>query len=393
MRKFLSILIILTLPILVFLSDYNLNLSNGDYLWINGLTDNIIGHIPGMYEQNNELFFRADNSVSEYSFDIGLNKWKIGISKNTNDSTVLFYDISTQDRNNKNLSYFLNLINGAKKFIYLSVYDLDNVDIVNALISAKNRGVDVRVVIESGNRNTKTDFKLPNNNIPIIYDMNSAYMHNKFGVIDGYCVVTGSTNLTETGINSNSNNMFIVFNNELAQDYMEEFNEQFNKKMFGKYDDNIKSFVKVKTNSGLIEPFFMPEDDLKDRLVQLINSAQQSIDIMMFTFTDKEIANALLDAKNRGLKIRIIMETFQAKSSWSVYSFIKSLNPVLDKNPRTFHHKVMIIDNSITVTGSYNFTNSAQFKNDENALIIHSQDVSHSFTKEFNRFWTLYTKK
>lgn len=393
MKKFLGFFLILTLPILVFLSDYNLNLSNGDYLLINGLTDNIIGHIPGMYEQNNDFFFRADNSSSEYSFDIGLNKWKISISKNTEDSTVLFYDTSTQDRNGKNLTYFLSLINGAKKFIYVSVYDLDNADIVNALISAKNRGVDVKVVIESGNRNTKTDFKLPNNNIPIIYDMNSAYMHNKFIVIDGYCVITGSTNLTETGINSNSNNMFIVFNNELAQDYMEEFEEQFDKKMFGSHDDNTKSFNKVSTNSGLIEPFFMPEDNLKDRLVQLINNAQQSIDIMMFTFTDKEIANALLDAKNRGLKVRVIMETFQANSRWSVYKLINDLNPILDKNPRTFHHKVMIIDNIITITGSYNFTNSAQFKNDENALIIHSQDISHAYTREFNRFWKMYKTK
>ena len=62
--------------------------------------------------------------------------------------------------------------------------------------------------------------------------------------------------------------------------------------------------------------------------------------------------------------------------------------PVLqDGNPRTFHHKVLIIDKNIVVTGSFNFSRNADESNDENVIIIQNPEIAAEYLKEFDRRW------
>ena len=65
---------------------------------------------------------------------------------------------------------------------------------------------------------------------------------------------------------------------------------------------------------------------------------------------------------------------------------------ILDKNSKTFHHKVIIFDSNKVLTGSFNFTGAAQDKNDENSLIIESNYINTVYTDEFKRLWGSYTK-
>ena len=223
--------------------------------------------------------------------------------------------------------------------------------------------------------------------------MNSALMHDKFIIVDGYCIMTGSTNFTENGLKKNSNNTLIIFSNVIAQYYMDEFSEQFYDLNFGKKFTQNTGISTVKLKTGDFDVYFTPEDDFRSEIVDLIDNAVSNINVMIFTFTDQEIADALIRAENRGVKVRTIMETYQASSQWSVYNSIKNeFDVVLDKNPDTFHYKTMIIDNEIIITGSFNFTNAAQEKNDENALVIHSSKIAESYNNEFEKLYKNYTE-
>jgi phosphatidylserine/phosphatidylglycerophosphate/cardiolipin synthase-like enzyme len=121
----------------------------------------------------------------------------------------------------------LNRLNAATASIDAAIYGLDRVSIVNALIAAHNRGVTVRIVADD---DAYADYNthyaaLQAAGIPIILDNRSSLMHNKFFVIDGLIVWTGSTNITDTGFTYNHSNSLVFTSTELADIYETEFGE------------------------------------------------------------------------------------------------------------------------------------------------------------------------
>jgi phosphatidylserine/phosphatidylglycerophosphate/cardiolipin synthase-like enzyme len=96
-------------------------------------------------------------------------------------------------------SEIISLINSASKSIYAAVYDINDSDIVSALLSAHKKGIDVKVVMDDAQAETEKDIVSPLNSAGILKTDNnkSSLMHNKFAVIDGTKVLTGSTNWTE----------------------------------------------------------------------------------------------------------------------------------------------------------------------------------------------------
>jgi phosphatidylserine/phosphatidylglycerophosphate/cardiolipin synthase-like enzyme len=340
--------------------------------------------LPGEYFDGEKYFWREDYHLDD-STSLTFEKNNI-----TDDSTVLFFD----EGNNEiiNWKYIKSLLDNAQKFVWAAIYDIDYNPFIDELKKIKEKGIDVKVVYETDNLNSYIN-ELIKIGIDVKYDKNYKLMHNKFIIIDGYCVITGSTNFTNNGFKYNSNNSIVVFSNELAQDYMNEFNEMY-EGYFGKNSLDNKPFKQIEFDSGLIEPYFTPEDNLTDRIIELINNAKKSIHVMIFTFSKKEIAEALIQAKNRGIDVKVIAEEYQSNYNWAQINYLKEngVNVILDKNYKTFHHKTMIIDEEITITGSFNFTNSAQYYNDENSLVIHSEYISKVYEKEFKRLWEKYTK-
>jgi phosphatidylserine/phosphatidylglycerophosphate/cardiolipin synthase-like enzyme len=123
----------------------------------------------------------------------------------------------------------LNRLNAATNSIDAAIYGLDRVSIVNALIAAHNRGVTVRIVADEDayhDADYNSHFAaLQAAGIPIILDNRSSLMHNKFFVIDGLIVWTGSTNMANTGFTYNHNNSLVFTSTELADIYETEFDE------------------------------------------------------------------------------------------------------------------------------------------------------------------------
>ena len=118
--------------------------------------------------------------------------------------------------------------------------------------------------------------------------------------------------------------------------------------------------------------------------------AEESIYFLAYSFTSDEIANAMLERLRAGVTISGILEENQVNSNQGgEYERLQTagLDIRLDGNPRNMHHKVILIDEHITITGSYNFSNNAEKINDENVIIFYNPQITARFLDEFKRLY------
>jgi phosphatidylserine/phosphatidylglycerophosphate/cardiolipin synthase-like enzyme len=123
----------------------------------------------------------------------------------------------------------------------------------------------------------------------------------------------------------------------------------------------------------------------------LINRANRSVYVAVYSFTRDSLATALISAKERGVEVRVVIERERAYEHGSEYPRLKSagVDVRLDGNPNLMHHKFMVIDGYIVVTGSYNWSSAAEDRNDENIVVILDRDVAQRFVQEFERVWQM----
>ena len=121
-----------------------------------------------------------------------------------------------------------------------------------------------------------------------------------------------------------------------------------------------------------------------------ISRANESVHVMIYGFTLDHLSKALIDAVKRGVEVEVVVERESAYWRGSEYERLlqAGVDVKLDGNPYTMHHKVAIIDGKIVITGSYNWTWSAERRNDENVLILMSKSLAKSYEKEFQRVWS-----
>ena len=280
-------------------------------------------------------------------------------------------------------------IDGAKQTLDVAGFEINNKLIVKSLLAAKQRGVVVRVVTDTDYVDETGDLSAAG--IPVVQDHRSALMHNKFIVIDGAAVWMGSMNFTENCAYRNNNNGVYLAVPQLAANYATKFRWMHEQKLFGKKpkDEEIPN-PKISLPDGtVLENYFAPHDKCADHLTRLVQETQKSLDFLAFSFTHHGIGRAVMDkAQFNGVKVRGVFEKTQTASGHSEYGAMHSLglDVWLDGNPRNMHHKVMVIDGATTVTGSFNFSESADKSNDENILFIRNNPtVAGLFTAEADR--------
>ena len=134
---------------------------------------------------------------------------------------------------------------------------------------------------------------------------------------------------------------------------------------------------------------FSKPQDCASLIVRIIDGASRSVHVMMYSFTSDEIAEALIRAKNRGVDVKVVMESQQAGIRGSEYRRLldAGIDVRLDGNPSLMHHKVVIIDGLIVITGSYNWSRAAEQDNDENLIVIRSPSIAAAYEEEFQRVW------
>lgn len=133
-------------------------------------------------------------------------------------------------------------------------------------------------------------------------------------------------------------------------------------------------------------PCFTPGQRCDNLIISEIDSAQRTIYVQAYQLTSTPISSALAKANRRGVKVRIILDKSQYRHngySSAVYFMNQHIPVWIDRKPAIAHNKVMIIDNDIVITGSYNFSKSAQYRNAENILIIKSDVVARDYKDNF----------
>ncbi|MGN0018219.1 MAG: phosphatidylserine/phosphatidylglycerophosphate/cardiolipin synthase family protein [Candidatus Gastranaerophilaceae bacterium] len=290
-------------------------------------------------------------------------------------------------------------INNSNKSIDMALYGYTNIpDITFAIERAIKRGVQVRMVYDVNNKGLNFYPDTFNMARMIVgskgdygeSDYQNSIMHNKFFIFDKKIVLTGSANISSSDVcGFNSNAIILIKSPEIAEIYEQEFNQMaennfHNKKLKLEHKENIL------LGDSIISVYFSPKDRTIDNiLIPLINNAKKYIYIPTFIITHKPVTQALIDAKTRGVDIKIIIDATSANNKYSTHQQLRD-NKILVKTENyagKMHAKSLIIDDKYVIVGSMNLSKNGNSKNDENILVIENPNLAKYYKDFFVYQW------
>ncbi|MEE2904582.1 MAG: phospholipase D-like domain-containing protein [Myxococcota bacterium] len=214
-------------------------------------------------------------------------------------------------------------------------------------------------------------------------------MHNKFTIIDGKTVLTGSANYSHTAFNISDEDMIVMESTDLAARYDLEF------------DELLAGGDAVSTPyppNSVLRAWMGPEDDLHDKVINLINSAQSQVLVAMFQLNVNIVVDALIAAKNRGVNVVVILDERQATQEGSDADdelTAAGINVVIaDATGGSFaemHSKFVTVDHTKLIMGSFNWTNLGAFFNDENIVEVDDPHLASRAEGKFAEMLNTYT--
>jgi len=269
-------------------------------------------------------------------------------------------------------SALVDFIDSAEESVYCALFDVGLEEVQEKLLE-KASEVEVKVVTDDG--------YLKKFNHSFVKADKWGLMHNKFCVIDGKKISTGSMNPTENGAFKNNNNLLLIDSSVLASNYLDEFWEMW-EGTFKKGEKVLNPAIEI--DGVVVENYFCPEDNCAERVKEVLREAEESIYLMTFSFTNDGIANVLLVKNEEGVEIKGVMEARQVTkySKFQVLEY-QEVDVIKDGNKNNMHHKVFLVDREVVVTGSFNPTGGGDTRNDENVLIIRDPEIAELFYEEF----------
>lgn len=140
--------------------------------------------------------------------------------------------------------------------------------------------------------------------------------------------------------------------------------------------------------------YFSPGDDCVNSIIRLLGQSRASADICVFTITDNRLADSLERAHDRGLRIRIITDNDKSLDLGSdIERLIRFGIPVrTDDSEHHMHHKYALFDETVVLTGSYNWTRSAALHNRENVVIARDPRLVRKFQENFDELWQAFDR-
>jgi phosphatidylserine/phosphatidylglycerophosphate/cardiolipin synthase-like enzyme len=303
-------------------------------------------------------------------------------------------------------------IDRATESIEFAIYNINNSGLSNvseALNAAHERGVRIRfITCESTSHQGTEDL---NSEIPVLERpeiTEGGIMHNKFAVIDAESadaskpvVWSGSTNLTYDQVRTDANNMIFIQDQSLAKAYQIEFEEMWGSTgsspnpanaKFGadKTDNTPDEFV---IGGNRVELYFSPSDGTNQQLIDAIEMADDNLNVATMLITRTDLAIAISDENTDGVAVNVLTD-YEGSNSETVNDILlEELGPnnfiFDDVVNHILHHKYAVIDNNqpdldpVVITGSHNWSNSANTRNDENTLIIHNSNIANQYYQNF----------
>ena len=289
----------------------------------------------------------------------------------------------------------------AQNTLDICVYNASSVFLANAINDAYNRGVQVRYIADDDAQN----LMLPNldPNIPVVIrDPSPAgIMHNKFIIVDANSVnnswvMGGSTNWTDpSNLLNDYNNIIFIQDQAIAKAYTLEFEEMWGG-VFGTHKlDNTPH--KFNLNGVNVEVYFSPSDRTTSKILDLIKTANQSVEFGLLSFTRDDLGDAIIDQDIQfGVTVRGIIESKNSSNGGEYDNLVAANVNVRSHEGVThqFHHKYLIVDANLTtsnpaiLTGSHNWSNNAENNSDENTIIIYDHTISNIYLQEFEKRWS-----
>ena len=283
-------------------------------------------------------------------------------------------------------------IGTARVSIDVASFDFDIDELTSALLRARRRGVVVRLIVDSENLLTpevaEQTGRLQRAGIAVRFDRREPFMHDKILVVDGAIAWLGSWNLTTNDTWRNSNNMLRFASRQIAADYTNEFEQMFAGR-FGTSKRSATPYPHVRLGSTQVEVYFSPEDGVAKHVLQRLAAAKRSIHFMTFSYTADTIADAMVAQAKAGLPVRGVFEAQNARGTGADFNRLQQggVDVLEDGNCYILHHKVIIVDERTVITGSYNFTGSAERDNDENLVIVDDPVLARAYLDEFERVY------
>ena len=136
-----------------------------------------------------------------------------------------------------------------------------------------------------------------------------------------------------------------------------------------------------------IRVYFTPGDSAESAIVDQLLGAKDSILVQAYSFTNPAIASALVGARERGVKVVLLLDKSHRTQKYSAADFTThgGVETLIDDRHAIAHNKIMIIDGQIVITGSYNFTKAAEKSNAENLVIIESPEVAGKYLQNWQK--------
>lgn len=305
-------------------------------------------------------------------------------------------------------------INRAKYSIDIAIYNWDNSNssnITTAVNAAYTRGVKVRIIYDGST--TQSGLSTINPAIkftPSPQGANYTIMHNKFIIIDVHSALdaalwTGSMNWTSAQLSTDANNVIIFQDQSIAKGYKIEFDEMWGDSTqtsnantslgkFGLYKtDNTPHEYNI--NGKRVESYFSPSDGTTQRMIATIQTANTDYYFAEMNVTRSDIAGAFASAAAITTTHKGILDDTASASGpyFTMKGGMGSSNIQLHTFSWIFHHKYFIVDPSNTGsdplvwTGSHNCSNNAEFRNDENSVVVHDATIANIYLQEFTKRW------
>jgi phosphatidylserine/phosphatidylglycerophosphate/cardiolipin synthase-like enzyme len=303
---------------------------------------------------------------------------------------------------------------GTSCAVLVSDYDFNRHEVADAMIAAKTRGCDVRLVTD-GDTIAKADADLTaarshvnpayheaftalrKAGIEIHHDgKRGAIMHDKFAVVVGANVASvwaGSWNFTTDDEEAFWNNGIQINSAEMVKRYRANFEALYTR--FGADGSVAKRdpFVPVADHGVTVghtkfEVYFPQADHASARITEILKGATKSIHVLAFSFTSADMTAAVVERAQAGIEVRGVFENSGACSgAYKPLAALGAQNVSLLRwpyGPTNFmHHKVFIVDGDKVVFSSFNFSSSADNSNDENVLIVQDKNLAGQFEQAY----------
>lgn len=329
------------------------------------------------------------------------------------DHTLATYENATESYDFSR--HLIDRIGDAAHSLDLAFYSISGevaAGIAGAVTEARERDVEIRVILD---HNTATDDfmnALLMNGIPVIESNfgsgnrnRDGLHHNKFAIIDyrggepdDVWLITSSWNATDSGTFDHYQNMIEFQDVAIAGAYTREFNQMWGSKttvpdstnaLFGNRKKVVNPTV-FRIGDSMVQLYFSPQGDTETAIVNTLRDAEHTINLGTMLITRPEITNTLFKKHTGGVTVRGVKgQPWQRGSQFNNIAAFADMHHLSASEFGLLHHKYAIIDgesstrNGVVITGSHNWTAAANHQNDENTVIIHDDRIANLYLQEF----------